>query len=78
VVLTSFLQHPGLAFADVLSEERIQAAFEAEGVAFAEEEDEIYNPPVSLWAFLADNASSLSSDDCLPAARTRLQCVVWK
>jgi hypothetical protein len=52
-VLSSFLQHPGLAFADVLPEERIQAAFDAEGVAFAEEEDEIYNPPVTLWAFLS-------------------------
>ena len=53
VVLTSFLQQPGLPFADVLSEDRIQAAFDEEGVAFAQEEDEIYKPPLTLWAFLS-------------------------
>ncbi len=53
LVLNSFLQQPGLPFADVLSEERIQAAFDDEGVAFAQEEDEIYKPPLTLWAFLS-------------------------
>lgn len=52
-VLASFLQRPGLAFADVLPEERIQAAFDAEGVAFAQAADEIYTPPLTLWAFLS-------------------------
>ncbi len=52
-VLTSFLQKPGLAFADVLSEASIQQAFDAEGVDFATEEDEVYTPPVTLWAFLS-------------------------
>jgi len=53
LVLTSFLQKPGLAFADVLSEERIQQAFDDENVAFAQEDDEVYTPPVTLWAFLS-------------------------
>jgi putative transposase len=53
VVLTSFLQQPGLAFADVLPEDRIQAAFDEQGVAFAQEEDEIYTPPIALWALLS-------------------------
>lgn len=52
-VLASFLQQPGLPFADALPEERIQAAFDAEGVAFAQAPDEIYAPPLTLWAFLS-------------------------
>ena len=39
LVRTSFLQKPGLAFADVLSEERIQQAFDEENVAFAQDDD---------------------------------------
>lgn len=53
VVLTSFLQQSGLAFAEVLPEDRIQAAFDEQGVAFAQEEDEIYTPPIALWALLS-------------------------
>ena len=53
LVRTSFLQKPGLAFADVLSEERIQQAFDEENVAFAQEDDEVYTPAVTLWAFLS-------------------------
>jgi putative transposase len=53
VVLTSFLQQSGLAFADVLPEDRIQAAFDEQGVAFAQDEDEIYTPPIALWALLS-------------------------
>jgi hypothetical protein len=53
VVLTSFLQRPGLAFADALPEDRIQAAFVAENVDFAQQDDEIYTPALTLWAFLS-------------------------
>ena len=42
LVLNSFLQQPGLPFADVLREDHIQAAFDEQGIAFAQEEDEIY------------------------------------
>ena len=48
LVRTSFLQKPGLAFADVLSEERIQQAFDEENVAFAQQDDEVYTPAVTL------------------------------
>jgi hypothetical protein len=53
VVLTSFLQQPGLAFSQALPEERIAAAFAEEHVSFANEEDSIYTPAVTLWAFLS-------------------------
>ncbi len=53
LVLTSFLEQPGLPFADVLPAEDIQAAFEEQGVDFATEDDHIYTPAVTLWAFLS-------------------------
>lgn len=53
LVRTSFLQEPGLPFAEVLSAEDIQAAFDEQGVDFATEDKDIYTPPVTLWAFLS-------------------------
>ena len=53
LVLASLLQSPGLPFADALSEEAIETAFEEEGVAFAQEDDEVYTPALTLWAFLS-------------------------
>ena len=53
LVLSSFMQATGLAFADVLSEEQIQQAFDQEGVSFAQDEDNIFTPSVTLWAFLS-------------------------
>lgn len=53
LVLASFLQKPGLPFADVLPEETVQAAFEEEGAAFGQEGDAVYTPAVTLWTFLS-------------------------
>ena len=53
LVLTSFLQKSGVAFAEVLPEEKIQRAFDEENVTFAQEDDAVYTPPVTLWAFLS-------------------------
>jgi hypothetical protein len=52
LVLASFLQADGLAFADVLPEEKIQQVFEEEDAQFGQEEDAVYTPPLTLWAFL--------------------------
>ena len=41
LVLASFLQKAGLPFADLLSEEQIQQAFDDEDASFAEGEDDI-------------------------------------
>jgi len=67
LVLTSFLHKPGLAFADVLPEEKIQAAFDKAGVAFAQEEDEVYSPPVTLWAFLSQVLFKQEQRSCVAA-----------
>ncbi len=67
VVLSSFLQQPGLPFAEVLTAEDIQAAFDEEQVAFAQEEDEIYSPPLTLWAFLSQVLFKQEQRSCLAA-----------
>jgi hypothetical protein len=53
LVLSSFLQKPSLPFAGVLREEEIQNVFDQEGISFAEGEDDVYTPAVTLWAFLS-------------------------
>jgi len=56
LILSSFLQSDGLPFGDVLPEEEIERAFEEEGVSFHpgdEEEETVYTPAVTLWAFLS-------------------------
>jgi len=67
LVLTSFLQKPGLVFADVLSEEKISAAFDEAGVCFAQEPDDVYTPPVTLWAFLSQVISKGEMRSCAAA-----------
>lgn len=49
----SFLQHEHLPFADVLSEQDVEQAFQDEGVTFAQGEGDVYTPAVTLWAFLS-------------------------
>lgn len=67
VVLASFLQTPGVPFADSLSEETIEAAFQEEGVTFAQEEDEVYTPAVVLWAFLSQMLFKEEQRSCAAA-----------
>ena len=53
LILVSFLHRPDLPFADVLSEQTIEKAFDDEDTAFAEDEDAVFTPAVTLWAFLS-------------------------
>jgi hypothetical protein len=53
LILASFLQRPGLPFADVLPEDAIQQAFDKEEATFADDEDAVYTPAITLWAFLS-------------------------
>jgi putative transposase len=66
-VLRSFLQSPGLPFADVLPEEDIQAVFDEEGVAFAQQDSEVYTPALTLWAFLSQVLFKEEQRSCLAA-----------
>ena len=50
-----------------LPEQKIQAALHDEGVAFAQEEDEVYSPPVTLWAFLSQVLFQDEQRSCVAA-----------
>ncbi|MFH1918615.1 MAG: IS4 family transposase [Planctomycetota bacterium] len=67
LVVSSFLQKDALPFADILSETQIQEAFEEEGVSFANEEDTIYTPAITLWAFLSQVLFKGEQRSCLAA-----------
>jgi len=51
--LGSFTLSSGLAFSEVLSEEKIRQVCHEEGIAIQSSADDIYTLPVTLWAFLA-------------------------
>jgi hypothetical protein len=67
LVLRSFLQHRGLPFAAVLSEETIQQHFDDEGVAFGQGEGDIYTPALTLWAFLSQVLFKDEQRSCVAA-----------
>jgi hypothetical protein len=70
LVLASFLQNDSLPFSDALPEEEIEQAFEEEGFAFSaedEEEDAVYTPPVTLWAFLSQMLHKAEQRSCVAA-----------
>lgn len=67
LVLDSLLQSPGLPFADALSEEAIQTAFQEEGVTFGTEDDAVYTPAVTLWTFLSQMLHKGEQRSCLAA-----------
>ena len=70
LVLASFLQSDGLPFGDVLPEEEIERAFEEEGVASwsaDDEEEAVYTPPVTLWAFLSQMLHKGEQRSCVAA-----------
>ena len=67
MVLSSFMQHADLPFKDALTEEKIQQAFDDEGCAFAQDDDNVYTPAVTLWAFLSQVLFKGEQRSCLAA-----------
>lgn len=68
LVLSSFLQGEGLPFSDILSAERIDQVFDEAGASFAEdEENAVYTPAVTLWAFLSQVLFKGEQRSCLAA-----------
>ena len=74
VVLSSFMHSDGLAFADVLSEDEIQQAFDEEGASFGQDEDAIYTPPLTLWAFLSQVLFKEEERSCAAAVARGNAC----
>lgn len=76
LVRQAFLQADGLPFGDVLSEDEIQQAFEAEHACFAQDEGDIYTPAVTLWAFLSQTLHAGRLRSCAAAvSRVIVLCV---
>lgn len=72
LVLTSFLQVSGLAFANVLAEDDMQHACDEEGLDFGQAtaddgQQVVYTPTVTLWAFLSQVLFKDEQRSCLAA-----------
>ena len=70
LVLASFLQSDGLPFGNALPEEDIERAFEDEGAAIwsaDDEEEAVYTPSVTLWAFLSQMLHKVDQRSCVAA-----------
>lgn len=63
----SFLQHEHLPFADVLSEQDVEQAFEDEGIRCTPEPGVVYTPVLTLWAFLSQVLSKKEMRSCVAA-----------
>lgn len=79
LVSRSFLAQPGLPFAEALPEDRIAQAFSEAAIDFAsprgDEDDLVYTPAVTLWAFLSQMLYGDEQRSCL-AAVARV-AVLW-
>jgi hypothetical protein len=71
LILSSFLQHSGLPFADVLPEEAIERAFADAGIASQQEPEQadniLYTSAVTLWAFLSQVLYKHEQRSCVAA-----------
>lgn len=69
LILSSFLQHPGLPFAEGLPEEAVEQAFADAGVRSEQEQDHnvVYSAAVTLWAFLSQVLYSREQRSCAAA-----------
>ena len=76
LVPLSVLQAAGLPFFDVLSEEAIQSAFDEQDCSFAQEDDDVYTPAVTLWAFLSQVLHQKEQRSCLAAVSRVLVLMV--
>jgi hypothetical protein len=66
-VLSSFMQHADLPFKDALPEEKVQQAFDEEGGVFAQGEQDVYTPAITLWAFLSQVLFKAEQRSCAAA-----------
>jgi hypothetical protein len=67
LVLASFLDHPGLPFAGIVTEKTIHKAFEHEKASFGDDEDAVYTPAMTLWAFLSQVLFKGEQRSCVAA-----------
>ena len=76
VVRQGFLQADGLPFSEILSEEQIERAFVEEDALFAQEDDDVYTPGLTLWTFLSQVIQAGAQRSCNAAVeRLRTLCL---
>jgi hypothetical protein len=61
------MQATGLPFSEVLTEGEIEDAFDEEQSWFAQEEGDVFTPPLTLWAFLSQVLHKEEQRSCLAA-----------
>ena len=76
LVVQSFLGHADLPFAQALSEEAIQQAFDSEGVVFGQDARSVYTPALTLWAFLSQVLFKGEQRSCVAAVSRVVVLVV--
>jgi putative transposase len=64
LVLSSFMQRDDLPFAEVLPEAMIEQAFADADADFAREDDDVYTPALTLWAFLSQALGKAELRSC--------------
>jgi putative transposase len=67
LILSAFMQQDSLPFAQVLPEQTIQQAFADAEADFAQDEDNIYTPALTLWAFLSQVLHTKEMRSCAAA-----------
>lgn len=67
LLLSSFLQHDGLPFANVLPETTIQQAFADADADFGQDPEAVYTPALTLWAFLSQVLHAREMRSCAAA-----------
>jgi putative transposase len=67
LILSSFMQRDDLAFAQALPEATIEQVFADADADFAEFEDDVYTPALTLWAFLSQALSKDHQRSCRAA-----------
>jgi len=67
LILSSFMQHDSLAFAEALPEETIQQAFADADADFAQDEENTFTPALTLWGFLSQILHAKEMRSCSAA-----------
>jgi len=76
LVLSSVLQASSLPFSDILTEREIEEAFDEEDCRFAQEEGDVFTPPLTLWAFLSQVLHKGEQRSCLAAVSRTIVLLV--
>lgn len=67
LLFASLQQCDSLPFSDALTEEQIEAAFDEQGVPLYHDDEEVFTPSITLWAFVGQALFKDEQRSCLAA-----------